>query len=54
MAKAKTDLVRYISPFNSPAWMPHDRARSLLERDDATYWEQRDCLPGKLAPHIEQ
>ena len=30
-------LVRYISPFGSPAWMPRERALKLLEEDDARW-----------------
>lgn len=27
-------LVRYVSPFGSPAWMSRDRALDLMEADD--------------------
>jgi hypothetical protein len=30
-------LVRYVSPFGSPAWMTRDRAEQLLAEDDRRY-----------------
>ncbi len=30
-------LVRYVSPFGSPAWMPRARAEELLYEDDKRY-----------------
>lgn len=41
-------LVRYVSPFGSPAWMPLERAEALLAEHDA-HWllNQR---AGNLSP----
>jgi hypothetical protein len=36
MAK-KEQLVRYLSPFGTPAWMPRARAESLVEEEDRRY-----------------
>ncbi len=33
----RVKLVRYISPFGSPAWMPLEQAKRLLAEDD-TRW----------------
>lgn len=42
-AKAKQEpLVRFVSPFGSPAWMTKERAQALLEEHDARWlWLQR-------------
>jgi len=33
----KQKLVRYVSPFGTPAWMTRERAQALLEEDDQRY-----------------
>lgn len=33
----REQLVRYVSPFGSPAWMTRERARELLDEDDKRY-----------------
>ena len=35
--KRREPLVRYLSPFGTPAWMPRERALALLEDDDRRY-----------------
>lgn len=39
-------LVRYVSPFGSPAWMTPEQARRYLDEDDARYveWSQLGLL----------
>jgi hypothetical protein len=41
-------LVRYVSPFGSPAWMNRDYAERLLAEDDAR-WLRREAA-GALTP----
>ena len=36
-AASRPRLVRYVSPFGSPAWMTPDQARRLLAEDDARW-----------------
>lgn len=36
-------LVRYVSPFGSPAWMPREQATRLLAEDDARYLLHQDA-----------
>ena len=54
-------LVRYVSPFGSPAWMPRDRAAELLEDDDRRWVlysqngllsdEQKQIGPPRIEAH---
>jgi hypothetical protein len=46
-------LVRYCSPFGSPAWMPEERARALLEADDARWveWSRLGMLSERQRQH---
>lgn len=56
---ARARLVRYVSPFGTPAWMPRDVAERHLEVDDARYveWSRLGILPAFAlaigAPRIE-
>lgn len=34
MSRQGVKLVRYVSPFGSPAWMPRERAEQYLKEDD--------------------
>jgi hypothetical protein len=36
---ARERLVRYVSPFGSPAWMSREQAEKLLAEDDRRYLE---------------
>ncbi len=56
----RDDLVHYISPFGSSAWMPRSRAQPVLEREQHR-WLRLDELEmisqaqrSVGAPHIEQ
>lgn len=66
MARKKTkttkkgeQLVRYVSPFGSPAWMTRAKAREHLAEDDARYvrWQKLGILSEEQrrvgAPRIE-
>ena len=46
MSVPKVKLVRYVSPFGSPAWMSRERAQALLEEDDARWllFQKADAL----------
>lgn len=46
MPKTKTDLVRYVSPFGSPAWMSRAEAERYLAEDDARWldWQEMGLL----------
>ena len=37
MSKRKARLVRYVSPFGTPAWMSEEKAQQLLEEEDRKY-----------------
>lgn len=47
--KRPEKLVRYVSPFGSPAWMPRDRAEQLLREDDARWlrWQELGVLSAR-------
>lgn len=38
-ARQGAKLVRYVSPFGSPAWMTRDEAQHYLDEDDAHWLE---------------
>ena len=52
-------LVRYVSPFGSPAWMPEAEAKGHLEADDADWveWSRLGLLDERMRrvgpPRIE-
>lgn len=43
MPRRRVDLVRYISPFGSPAWMPRERAEHYLAEDDKLWLFLQEC-----------
>lgn len=49
-------LVRYCSPFGSPAWMPRAEAERYLAADESLYRLHREAglLDGVRPPYIEQ
>lgn len=59
-SRGREPLVRYVSPFGSPAWMTRERAQALLADDDARYveWSQLGLLSAAHRrigpPRIEQ
>jgi len=59
--KHKARLVRYVGLWASPAWLPEDQARALLEREDRQYVEMNAAgmrvqalVPGGGPPRIER
>jgi hypothetical protein len=46
-------LVRYCSPFGSPAWMPEADAQRHLEEDDQRWveWSRLDMLTERQRQH---
>jgi len=55
MAKHRTDICRYVSPFCSPATMPRAMAQRLLAADLSLWAALRevDSTAGAQAPYIE-
>lgn len=39
----KPKLVRYVSPFGSPAWMPRERAEEYMRQDDRLWLFLQQC-----------
>jgi hypothetical protein len=47
-------LVRYISPFAIPAWMPRERAEGFLEDDDRRWGWMQDIEAATGEPIISE
>lgn len=50
--KRKPRLVRYVSPFGSPATMPEDQAQRLLKEDDKHWLSMQEV--GQLSEHQKE
>lgn len=48
--RRKPDLVRYVSPFGSPAWMPRERAEQYLKEDDKLWLTLQECEKAGAGP----
>lgn len=44
MTARKPQLVRYVSPFGSPAWMTREEAARHLAADDARWCRLQDAI----------
>lgn len=52
MTKRAPKLVRYVSPFGSPAWMSREEAERYLAEDDKRWLEWQSI--GMLSDHQKQ
>lgn len=52
MSQKRVPLVRFVTPFGSPGWMPREQATRLLEEDDRRWLLHQSA--GNLSEHQKQ
>lgn len=51
MPKRTPKVVRYVSPFGSPAWMPLKMAQTLMEHDDKR-WSRHQEIKAQTGEYV--